>query len=143
MILFFDDQNIRKCPQKKDEEANDLIGFVKQTLGATVKDVKISTKLTSSPACLAVDANSMDIRMERFLIEQKQLVRSSAKILELNPNHKIVNQIKNNFHKKDKELECQKLVQFLFDQACIIEGEPLRDASAFCRSMNEFLEKGM
>lgn len=136
-----------KTEDQKDEKQtakdNDLIGFVKQTLGAAVQDVKISTKLTSSPSCLAVDEKSMGIRMERFLIERKQLARSSAKILELNPTHKIVKEIQNNFKKKDKELECAKLVQFLFDQACIIEGEPLRDAAAFCRSMNEFLEKGM
>ena len=136
-----------KKEEKKEEEdkkdAQDLIGFVKQTLGATIKDVKISSKLTSSPACLAVDEKAMDIRMERFLIEQKQLFRSSAKILELNPHHKIVLYIKDNFQKKEKELECAKLVQFLFDQACIVEGEPLRDASAFCKLMNEFLEKGM
>ena len=103
----------------------------------------MSSKLTSSPSCLAVDEKAMDIRMERFLIEQKQLFRSSAKILELNPHHKIVVFIKDNFQKKNKELECQKLVQFLFDQACIVEGEPLRDAGAFCRAMNEFLEKRM
>ncbi len=130
--------------EKKENPAEqDLIGFVKQTLGTTIKDVKMSSKLTSSPACLAVGGDAMDIRMERFLIEQKQLVRSTAKILELNPHHKIVVYIKDHFQKKDKELECQKLVQFLFDQACIVEGEPLRDASAFCRSMNEFLERGM
>ena len=103
----------------------------------------MSSKLTSSPACLVVDEKAMDILMERILIEQKQLLRSSAKILELNPHHKIVLYIKNNFQKKDKELECAKLVQFLFDQACIVEGEPLRDVNGFCRLMNEFLEKAM
>ena len=130
----------KEAKSEIEKESGDLIDFVKQTLGATVKDVKMSTKLTSSPSCLAVDENAMDIRMERFLIEQKQLVRSSAKILELNPNHQIVVYIKNHFKQKDVELKCAKLVQLLFDQACIIEGEPLRDAKAFCNQMNEFVE---
>ena len=132
--------------EKKEEEKvveSGLIEFVKATLGDLVKDVKISKKLTSSPSCLAVDDNSMDIRMERFLIEQKQLAKSSAKILELNPNHKITLQVEKNLRGKVNEEESAKLVHLLFDQACIIEGEPLRDASAFCRQMNEFVERGM
>lgn len=142
--IKLEEDNKNKDENKKDaSEDQDLIGFVKQTLGDAIKNVKISSKLTSSPSCLAVDENAMDIRMERFLIEQKQLVKSSAKILELNPDHKIVLFVKNNFQNKNKELECQKLVQFLFDQACIVEGEPLRDANAFCKAMNEFLEKDM
>ena len=132
--------------EKKEEEKvveSGLIEFVKATLGDLVKDVKISKKLTSSPSCLAVDDNSMDIRMERFLIEQKQLAKSSAKILELNPNHKITLQVEKNLRGKVNEEESAKLVHLLFDQACIIEGEPLRDASAFCRQMTEFVERGM
>lgn len=141
--INLEEQKDAKTPEednKEEKEDSDLIGFVKQTLGSAIKDVKMSKKLTSSPACLAVDENAMDIRMERFLIEQKQLARSTAKILELNPHHKIVVYIKDHFGQKDKELQCAKLVQLLLDQACIVEGEPLRDANTFCKQMNEFIE---
>ncbi len=133
----------------KDEEAkneepttdNDaLIKFFKETLGACVQDVKISKKLTSSPACLAVGEGAMDMRMERFLIEQKQLGKASAKILELNPEHQIICKIKNHLHDKAHMDNNVKLVNLLFDQACIVEGEPIRDPSSFCKQINEFIE---
>ena len=47
-------------------------------------------KLTTSPVCLAVGSHGMDIRLERYLIEQKQLATSSKKILEINPKHAVV-----------------------------------------------------
>ncbi|CAN0601161.1 unnamed protein product, partial [Ectocarpus sp. 12 AP-2014] len=80
------DQNSEKESNSNNDE---IIRYFKDTLGSLVKDVKISKKLTTSPACLAVSDGAMDIRMERYLIEQKQLAGASAKILEINPNHKI------------------------------------------------------
>jgi transcription-repair coupling factor (superfamily II helicase) len=118
-----------------------LIGYFKETLGDLVKDVKISKKLTSSPACLAVGEGAMDIRMERFLIEQKQLSAASSKILEVNPNHKIVKKILSQIDSTEHEEENKQLVHLLFDQACVIEGQPVEDAAAFARRLNYFLEK--
>jgi molecular chaperone HtpG len=117
-----------------DENMDRLIAYFKTTLGTLVKDVRISKKLTASPVCLAVSENAMDIRMERFLIEQKQLNASSAKILEINANHPII-----------KKLACdmkEDLVHLLFEQACIIEGEAVPDPAGFAKRMNEVLAKG-
>jgi len=118
-----------------------LINYCKASLGGLVKDVKISKKLTSSPACLAVADGAMDIRMERYLIEQKQLAGASAKILEINPSHKIVVKIANEVAQKSKDEENKQLVHLLYDQACIIEGEPVADAGAFSKRLNLLLEK--
>jgi molecular chaperone HtpG len=141
---------------KKDQDASDaeknkeaqpdgaydnLITYFKASLGTLVKDVKISKKLTSSPACLAVADGAMDIRMERFLIEQKQLSSATAKILEVNPDHKIVRKIVSDMADKTKEEENNQLIHLLYDQACIIEGEPVADVSAFSRRLNNILEK--
>lgn len=127
----------------KEEEYEKLIQYFKESLGGLVKDVKISRKLTSSPACLAVEEGAMDIRMERFLIEQKQLLQSSAKILELNPKHKIIEKIYEDIgHNKNKE-ENEQLVKLLFDQACIIEGEPVHDAGSFAKRFTEILQRAV
>ena len=83
----------------------------------------------------------MDIRMERYLIEQKQLAGASAKILEINPSHKIVIKIANEVAQKSKDEENKQLVHLLYDQACIIEGEPVADAGAFSKRLNLLLEK--
>ena len=108
-----------------------------------MKNVKISKKLTSSPACLAAAVGAMDIRMERFLIEQKQLPSSTAKILEINPNHPIIKHIENSLGNDDKKGEMQDLVYLIFDQSCIIENEPLVDNAGFAKRMNKMIEQKM
>ena len=132
------DQNSEKESNSNNDE---IIRYFKDTLGSLVKDAKISKKLTTSPACLAVSDGAMDIRMERYLIEQKQLVGASAKILEINPNHKIVLKIGAGLKKKDNQDENAALVHLLYDQACIIEGEPVPDAGAFSKRLNSILEE--
>ncbi len=147
--IDLDDNNeVKDSEDKKDASAeNDnlsnekLINYFKQSLGALVKDVKISKKLTSSPACLAVGEGAMDIRMERFLIEQKQLSAAVSKILEVNPTHKIVKKIVSQIDNQDHQEENNQLIRLLFDQACVIEGQPVEDAGAFAKRMNYFLEK--
>ena len=120
-----------------------LVKYFKESLGNLVKDVTISKKLASSPACLAVADGSMDIRMERYLIEQKQLGSASAKILEINPNHHIIKKISQEIDdkSKDRQHKNKELVHLLYDQACIIEGEPVYDVSAFSKRFNSLLEK--
>ncbi len=133
----------KKEESSKESEDNQqaIISYFKAALGDLVKDVKISKKLTSSPACLAVGDGAMDIRMERFLIEQKQLAGVTAKILEININHKIVIKISNEIGNKGKDSENKQLVCLLYDQACIIEGEPVSDAGEFSKRLNALLEK--
>jgi molecular chaperone HtpG len=136
------DENKKDDLVENDELSNEkLISYFKESLGSLVKDVKISKKLTLSPACLAVGEGAMDIRMERFLIEQKQLSSAASKILEVNPNHKIVKKIVNQIDNKEFEEENKQLIHLLFDQACIIEGQPVEDAGAFAKRLNYFLEK--
>lgn len=126
---------------QKDEQYDRLINYFKGVLGANVKDIKISKKLTSSPVCLAVDKGNMDIRMEKFLIEQKQLKKGNAKILEINPNHHIVSRINQAIQNSTVNNDHANLVNLLFDQACIIDGEPLKDVYDFVKRFNNIIEK--
>lgn len=130
-----------KDTKKSDDEYQELTNYFKETLGDLVKEVRISRKLTSSPACLAVSEAAMDIRMERFLIEQKQILASSAKILELNPKNKIIEKIFNDLKVNNKNNE--ELVRLIFDQACILEGEPVADSGAFSKRLNDMLQKAI
>ena len=102
-----------------------------------VKEVRVSKKLTNSPVCLAVDAYGMDIRLERFLLEQKQLNSASAKILEINLNNKIIQKIANNF--QQNPTESSDVVKTLFDLACVVEDEPLKDAYDFSQRIQSLL----
>jgi len=112
-----------------------LIGFIKETLGDKIKDVRISKKLTGSPVCLAVDAGSMDIRLERFLLEQKQIQAGTTKIFEINPSNKIIKDLNENYSDETKKIAAQDKIETLFDLACIIEDEPIKDAKDFSRRL--------
>ncbi len=136
-----EDKQSTKSKKEKKSSHDELIKYFKDSLGNLVKDVKISKKLASSPACLAVGDGAMDIRMERYLIEQKQLAGATAKILEINPNHKIVIKISNKIGEKIKDERSKQLIYLLYDQACIIEGEPVSDAGAFSKRLNSLLER--
>jgi len=117
-----------------------LIGFIKETLGDKIKDVRISKKLTGSPVCLAVDAGSMDIRLERFLLEQKQIQAGTTKIFEINPSNKIIKDLNENYSDETKKIAAQDKIETLFDLACIIEDEPIKDAKDFSRRLQGLME---
>jgi molecular chaperone HtpG len=118
-----------------------VLDFMKQALGEQVLDVKISGKLTDSPACLAVAEGAMDIRMERFLLEQKQLRNSSKKILEINENHPVIIGLANKIINQEDNNQNTDIAQIIFDQACIIEGEPLKNPNDFAKRITNIIAK--
>jgi molecular chaperone HtpG len=117
-----------------------LIKFIKEVLGDKIKDVRISKKLTDSPVCLAVDAGSMDIRLERFLLEQKQIQAGTSKIFEINPSNSIIKNLNENCGDEAKKSEVSDAIFTLFDLACIIEDEPIKDAKDFSRRIQGLME---
>ena len=137
-----DNDNNPKEPEIKDvttSQFEGLINFIKETLGEKIKDVRISKKLTGSPVCLAVDAGSMDIRLERFLLEQKQIQAGTAKILEINPTNQIIKSLNENYLDEAKKIESCDKIFTLFDLACIIEDEPINDAKDFSRRLQSLM----
>jgi molecular chaperone HtpG len=128
---------------EKDQNDENLVDYIKKVLNGLVLDVKSSDKLTSTPVCLAVKDGAMDIRMERYLIEQKQIKSSSIKILEINLKHVILQKLKEKVENNLTDQYTDNIVKMLFDQACIIENEPVNDASAFAQRFSMGIEKLM
>ncbi len=120
---------------------DNLIKKIKEVLGENVKDVRISKKLTNSPVCLAIDAMGMDIRLEKYLLEQKQIQAGSAKILEINPNNLIIQKLQELLENKNKNQEFQEITKTLFDMACIIEDEPVINSGDFCKRVEKLMSK--
>lgn len=141
-IKKIDDENKAEKINKDSEKNTKLISFVKEILKDKIKDVVISSKLVSSPACISTAEGGMNLRMEKFLIEQKQLHSKSAKVLEINPNHQIFKKIMSSLSNdtKDKELN-KNLVEVVYGQACLIEGDSLDNPSEFAHKLNSLLEK--
>ncbi|NBX03205.1 MAG: molecular chaperone HtpG [Alphaproteobacteria bacterium] len=130
-----------KADKPSDEKLEALCGRIRDILGDSVKDVRTTDKLTSSAVCLAIEDGAMDFRLERFLIEQKQIAAAAAKILEINPNHRIIKSLMARMD--DKGADIDDTVWLLFDQARILEGESIGDLAAYTNRVQKLMEKDL
>lgn len=123
-------------PQKKPaEEFQSLIERIKTALGERVKEVRVSSRLTTSPACLVSEAHDMGAHLERLLKAAGQAVPGSKPILEINVEHPLVARI-------TRETDNDRFTDWahiLFDQAQLSEGAQLEDPAAFVRRLNQRL----
>ena len=118
-----------------------MIKLIKETLEkCNLKDVKISKKLTTSPVCLVADEKGLDLKLERFLLEQKQIMAPLPKVLEINVNHSIWQAVQNNLSNKDKFEDIKEVILTLFDEACVLEGEPVNNPADFARRLNKMMQ---
>ncbi|MDR3079082.1 MAG: molecular chaperone HtpG [Rickettsiales bacterium] len=126
-----------------EEGSREVLELFRSTLAdCNLKDIRISKKLTTSPVCLVADERAMDIKLERFLLEQRQILAPMPKILEINIQHSLLGAIQESIGSPEKLPQCQEIIKTLFDEACILEGEPPRDPAAFAARLNEFMERG-
>ena len=121
-----------------DEKNKTLIEYFEEVLGDGIGTVKVSKKLVESPVCLSQPENGMSIRMERYLFEQKQLPFMSPKILEINPNHPILENI---YEAIRQGKDAKDSVHSLFDIACIEAGDILRKPTSFAKRIVEMMSK--
>ncbi len=122
-----------------DEKLNKLIQCFKDTLSLSVQDVVLSTKLGKSPACLGIKEGQMNMKMERFLIDQKQIGERAQKILEINKNHELIMKMNDLYEKNGASDDLKNAIKNLFDFVCIIEGEPLADSSDFSERASKII----
>ena len=124
----------------QDNAGNDaLIQFIKDTLKDHVKDVVVSNKLAKSPCVLSIPAGAMNTRMESMLIEQKQLKSRSAKILEINCGHPILQAISGAIETDPGY--AASLIEVIFNQACLINGQEIGNPFEFVSKTNSLLER--
>ena len=127
----------KKAP-KTTKKVEDLVTLIKETLSEEVSDVKISTRLTSSPSCLIAGENEVDLKMERILKTQQQYEANAKRVLEINGTHSLIKKLAKepaNDHVKDA-------AHLLLDQAKIALGEPVDNPTEFARRLNYFIENG-
>lgn len=108
----------------------------KSVLEGRISEVRKSTKLTTSPVCLASTMAGLSIRMERFLVENNQLGNSSPRVLEVNFNHPIIQYIQDHID----DSKSAKVIELLYNQACVIEGEDIPDPVEFAKNINNLIE---
>lgn len=125
------------------EETAALIEAMKKLYGTAVRDVRTTRKLSETPICLSVREGDMDMRMERFLVENKQLPTRVPKIVEINPTHPVIQSLAGRIHGAGIKPDTEDALWLLLDQAMIAEGESVVDATGFARRLSQFLAKGL
>ncbi|MFT5642926.1 MAG: molecular chaperone HtpG [Janthinobacterium sp.] len=113
----------------------ELVGKMKAALEGKAKDVRITFRLTDSPACLVADENELSGNLLRMLKAAGQSAPESKPILEINPNHPLVTRLKH----EDASAQFGNWSHILFDQAMLAEGGSLADPAAFVKLLNEML----
>jgi molecular chaperone HtpG len=135
---------------KKDEAKSDgagetdeaaVIAAVKTALGERVSDVKASSRLADSPACLVAATHGPDLEIERLMARQNRGAGAKP-ILELNMKHPLVRAI-GGAQKDERGEEVNDLSSLLFEQAQILDGEVPEDPAAFAARINRLVARGL
>ncbi|MBK8769921.1 MAG: molecular chaperone HtpG [Rhizobiales bacterium] len=127
-------------PAEADAATTALLGALKQALGESVKEVRVSKRLTDSPVCLVADG-MMDRTLERLLSRQQDSgVSLSAPVLEVNAGHGLIKALAAVANSKGADAVADA-AHLLLDQAQVLEGEPVADPAAFARRMAEVMRR--
>lgn len=138
-----------KASDKEDDDEApdlvDLIASIKHELGDAVKDVRPSKRLTDSPVCLIADEGDMDVNLEKLLKRHGQLQQDMPRVLELNPDHRIIKKLAE--RAKGTESASDHLLKdaahLLLDQARIADGEVPSDPADFVRRLGSVMDSAL
>lgn len=131
----FTDEAEKQEQEAAATELKDILEQMKGVLGDSVKDIRVTHRLTDSPACLVVENQDMSANLERLLKSAGQDVKGSKPILEVNPTHPLVNKLKAE-STSDKFGDWTHLI---FDQALLAEGGQLEDPASFVKRLNSLM----
>ena len=130
-----EDESEKEAQKKVEEDAKALIERISTALGEHVKEVRVTHRLTDSPACLVAGEHDLSGNLARILKASGQAAPESKPILEVNPNHRLVEKLK--AEKDDAKFD--DYTRVLFDQALLAEGGQLDDPASFVRRINALL----
>jgi molecular chaperone HtpG len=130
--------------EEQEKEFADLLAWLKETLSEHVKDVRLSTRLTESPACLITDAFGITPTLARLYRATGQDVPVGKRILELNPNHPLVTGLRDAHRKADDDAArttAAETAELLYGTALLAEGGALEDPARFAELLADRLAR--
>lgn len=130
-----DTEEEKQAQEKANDEHKDLLERVKTLFSDEVEDVRMTHRLVESPACVVVGDNDMGAQMRRIMEAAGQEVPDSKPIFELNPDHPLVARLES----ESNEERFADLANILLEQARLVEGSALSDASGFVSRLNKLL----
>ncbi len=118
-----------------------LLGWMRERLEEDVKEVRLSTRLTVSPACLVADANDLTPALENMYRAMGQEVPRTKRILELNPDHALVKGLNEAYGEREDRSELTDTAELLYSLAVLAEGGRPKDPARFVQLMADRLER--
>ena len=131
-----EDEAEKKEHEETESSYKELVERMKSALGDKAKDVRVTFRLTDSPACLVADENELSGNLLRMLKAAGQNAPESKPILEINPNHPLVTRLK---YESADSAQFGDWSHILFDQALLAEGGSLADPATFVKRLNDML----
>jgi molecular chaperone HtpG len=130
-----EDEEEKKAAEEVEKTFKDLVSRLEKVVGEKVEEVKVSHRLTDSPACLVFQDDEMGAQMRKIMEAAGQALPESKRIFEINPKHPLV-------EKLDAESDDQRfndLALVLYDQAALAEGSQLEDPAEYVHRLNKLL----
>lgn len=131
----FEDKKTKKEQKKVEKDFAGLVKRITEAMGDKIEKVRITHRLTDSPACLVVGEDDMGMQMRRILESSGQEMPNSKRIFEVNPHHPLVEKM----HDETDEDRFKDLTLILYDQASLAEGGQLDDPAGYVQRMNTLL----
>ena len=128
-----EDETEKKEVEQEAGELKDVLERIRKSLGDRVKDVRVTLRLTESPACLVADDNDVSANLARMLKAAGQRTPVSKPILEINPRHPLI------AHLRSEDRRFDDWTNVLFDQAVLAEGGQLDDPATFVKRVNQLM----
>lgn len=130
-----EDEADKKAQEQEATEYKALIERIGKALGERVKEVRVTLRLTESPACLVADEHDMTAHLQRMLKAAGQKVPASKPILEINTRHPLVQRLQ----AETDDSRFGDLAAVLFDQSLLAEGGQLEDPAGFVKRLNQLM----
>ncbi|MEV5902540.1 molecular chaperone HtpG [Streptomyces sp. NBC_00015] len=129
--------------EKQGEEYAGLLGWMKEQLGEDVKEVRLSSRLTVSPACIVSDANDLTPALENMYRAMGQEVPRALRILELNPDHLLVKGLNQAFKEREDRAGLAETAELLHGLAVLAEGGRPKEPGRFVKLVADQLERAL
>jgi len=132
--------------KEREEKTGALKGLferAKAVLGARVKEVRASDRLTDSPACLVVPPGGVSPTLERVLRAHGKEPPASQRILEVNPTHPLITALQTVAERDPSSAQVSEWIEVLYEQALLTEGTPIEDPQRFARRLTTLLQQAV
>jgi molecular chaperone HtpG len=137
------DEATEKSLKEKQEQFKGVLELLKKRLESDVSDVRLSARLKQSAAVLVAEDWAMTAHMERFMsrMGQEMPKEASKRILELNPEHPVLQKIQQIAEKDALDTRVETFGRLLLDEALVAEGSKIPDPAGFAKRINDLIEK--